>query len=253
MKVVASNIKTSPENDQTLAPIANVRLFSELMDRVVNRDQRFPGLATFHGFSGFGKSWAATKGANYHNSYYLEAGESWGRVKFLKSLSIELGLVPKGTIGDMVDPIIEVLGQSQRPLIIDEADYIFARRYHELLREIHDKSWTPIILIGEELLPSKIAALSERFHNRVFDWVEARPADQRDAELLTTLYCKNLEVRPDLLDRILKLSEGRVRRIGINLARVNEYAKVSGLKTIGLDEWGNHELFSGRQPPRRAA
>lgn len=246
-------IKAPPENDQTLAPIANVRLFSELMDRVVNRDQRFPGLVTFHGFSGLGKSWSATKGANIHQAYYLEAGESWTKAKFCKSLSMELGLVPRGTIADMVDPIIDVLGQSQRPLIIDEADYIFARRYHELLREIHDKSWTPIILIGEELLPSKIATISERFHNRVFDWVEARPANQKDTELLAILYCRNIEVRSDLLDRILKLSEGRIRRISINLARVNEYAKVSGYNSIGLKEWGARELFSGRQPPRRAA
>ncbi|MEZ5648656.1 MAG: AAA family ATPase [Alphaproteobacteria bacterium] len=253
MKVVASNSKTSQENDLTLAPIANVRLFSELMDRVVNRDPRLPGLATFHGFSGFGKTWAATKGANFHRAYYLEAGESWGRVKFLKSLSVELGLEPKGTIGDMVDPIIEVLGQSQRPLIIDEADYVFSRKYHELLREIHDKSCSPIILIGEELLPSKIAGISERFHNRVYDWVEARPADQKDVELLAKLYCKNVQVKPDLLDRLLKLSDGRVRRICVNLLRVNEYAKVSRIDAIGLAEWGDRELFSGRQPPRRAA
>jgi hypothetical protein len=49
--------------DQTpgnnVAPLRNVGLLSELVERVLNRTAGLPGMACFHGFSGYGKSFAA--------------------------------------------------------------------------------------------------------------------------------------------------------------------------------------------------
>lgn len=240
------------EANGTIAPLTNVALFAELIERVSNAPRHLPRMASFTGFSGYGKTVSATYGANKTRARYVEVGESWTKAKFCRALLTELGTDTRGTVADMVDRIIETLITSTAPLIIDEFDHVVRRGYIETVREIHDKSNAPIILIGEELLPLTIASKSERFHNRMLDWVAAEPADAHDARVLAGFYCPDLAIDDGLLDLILKTSERRVRRICVNLDRVREFAQTEGLKKISLDTWGDRALFSGLAPKARA-
>lgn len=235
----------------TIAPLQNVALFTDLVQRVVNRPRHLPGLAIFHGFSGYGKTFSATYAANRHRAYYLEVGESWTKRKFCVALLTELGLSPAGTIADMVDQIIEQLVITDRPLIIDEADFIVSRGYHETIREVHDKSGAPIVLIGEEMLPVKLQRF-ERFHNRVIDWVAAQPADLDDAQALAALYSPDVAIGRDLLELIVTRSDGRVRRICTNIERVRSEARLRGADSIDRAAWGDRPLFTGKPPARRS-
>lgn len=252
----------------TIAPLTNVALFTELMDRVVNRPRHLPGLGTFHGFSGYGKTYSATYAANMYRALHVEVGASWTLKKFCQSVLKELGFVegrrrqdkqatcavdimPK-TIPDMVEQIIEALAIEERPLIIDEFDYVtsWGEKSVNVVREILDKSQAAIILIGEEALPNKLQTW-ERVHNRVLDWVPAQPANAEDTGILAQLYCPGVEVAPDLAERITALAEGRVRRICVNLERVREFAVSSGLQSVDLAAWGSRQLWTGRPPKRR--
>lgn len=257
-----------PVNTANIAPLTNVALFSELMERVVNRPRHLPGLGTFHGFSGYGKTFSATYAANMYRALHVEVGASWTIKKFCQSVLRELGFVegkrsrdPRAgravdvmakTVPDMVEQIIQALSMEERPLIIDEFDHVtsWGERSVNIVREILDKSQAPIILIGEEGLPAKLQAW-ERVHNRVLDWVPAQPASAEDTGLLAQLYCDGVEVAPDLAERITNLAEGRVRRICVNLDRVREFAKLTGKQTVDLATWGDRELFSGKPPVRR--
>lgn len=238
----------------TIAPLRNVALFIELVDRVMNRPAHLPGMATFHGFSGYGKTFSATYAANKWRARYIEVGASWTRKKMCEALLVELGETVKGTISSMVDTIIEALAIANVPLIIDEFDHVVSmgEKAVNLVREIHDKSEASIILIGEENLPNTLSRW-ERMHNRMLDWVPAQPADADDTAHLARLYCPDLEIAPDLLGRIADKSAGRVRRICVNLERVREHARMNGLDSIGLAEWGDQSLFTGKPPVRRAA
>lgn len=235
----------------TIAPLRNVMLFTELVQRVVDRPRHLPGMATFHGFSGYGKTFAATYAANRFRAYYVEVGESWTKAKFCKSLMVELGLQPSGTIADMVDAIIGQLVVTDRPIIIDEFDHVVRRRYHETVREIHDKSGAPMVLIGEELLP-QLLSTSERFHNRMLDWVPAVPADVDDGVELARLYVPDIEIARDLVETIVRKAEGRVRRIAVNFERVRQVALSEGWSSVDRAAWGDRPLFSGQPPARRA-
>lgn len=252
----------------TIAPLSNVALFTELMDRVVNRPRHLPGLGTFHGFSGYGKTFSATYAANTYRALHVEVGASWTLKKFCQSVLRELGFVegrrrqdanaacavdimPR-TIPDMVEKIIEALAIEERPLIIDEFDHVtnWGEKSVNVIREILDKSQAAIILIGEEALPNKLQTW-ERVHNRVLDWVPAQPANAEDTQILAQLYCPGLDVAGDLAERITRLAEGRVRRICVNLERVREFAASSGLSSVDLSAWGDRPLWTGRPPARR--
>jgi DNA transposition AAA+ family ATPase len=234
----------------SLAPLTNVLMFTGMMDRVASRHSSLPGMGAFTGFSGDGKTSAATYAANKTQAYYIEVGSTWTQAKFCQALSIELGIPPKGTIAAMVDGIISNLAITQRPLIIDEFDHVVNRKYVETVREIHDKSGAPIILIGEEMLPDKLRQW-ERFHNRVMYWEQSQPCDLGDADILCTIYAPGIEVAPDLLQKIVDQANGNTRRIAVNIDRARELAELEGWKKIDLAKWGKQPFFTGASPATR--
>lgn len=234
----------------TIAPLRNVVLFDELLDRVVSRRKHLPGMGTFYGFSGLGKTFSATYGAQRHRALYVEVGESWTRAYFCKQLLTELGLRPRGTVPDMVGAIIKAMVDLERPLIIDEFDHVIKRGYVETVREIHDRSGAPIVLIGEELMPTKLQEW-ERFHNRILDQVAAQPTTFDDVGVLARLYVPGVEIATDLLEHVNKVSDGRVRRVIVNLEKVREACLLEGWDVVDLAMWGDRPLFSGAAPSAR--
>lgn len=242
--------------NNTIAPLRNVAALAELVDRVVNRPGNLPGMATFHGPSGYGKSFAAIYSANKHRAYHVQVKSVWTRKKLCQSILAEMGIKPAATVADMVDQIGQELSLSRRPLLIDEADFLVAKGMIEVARDIYESSQSTIILIGEEELPQKLKVW-ERVHGRMLDWVAAQPASLSDVKHLAKLYCPGIELGADLLEVVERASAGSVRRICVNLDRVREWAQVNDRGTpgggaIAAAEYGG-ELFTGNPPARGAA
>ncbi len=239
--------------NEAAAPIIqlrNVLLFSELVDRVMRRSPGLPGLATFHGPSGYGKSFSAVYSANVYRAYYVQMKSVWTRKRLCEAVLQEMGIQPRGTIPTMLDAIGEQLALSQRPLLIDEADFLVKRGQIELVRDIYESSTaSAIILIGEESLPGNLKQW-ERVHGRVLDWVQAQPAGLEDAMQLAGHYCKGVVVAEDLLKRLVASAKGSVRRIAVNLDRVREFATINNLREIDAAGYEG-EIFTGEPPTRR--
>lgn len=236
-----------------LAPLKNVVLFRGLVDRVIKRAPHLPGMACFFGHSGYGKTFSAASTANRVKAFYVEVGETWTRRTLADHIITELGLTARGNIGDRVALIVDRLQEDPtRPLIIDEADFVVKKGMVDLVREIHDKSQCPVILIGEELLPQKLQAY-ERAHNRMLDWVAAQPCDLDDAQHLARLYAPGLAISDDLLKSLVRASDGRARRICVNLERLREEAMTQGRKAMDEKTWDARNWFTGEPPKRRAA
>lgn len=236
--------------NSTIAPITNVAICMRAMQRAIERPAHLPGLVAFYGPSGWGKSVAAAYTANVHRAYYVECKSSWTRKALLLAICDEMGIKAADTIYALNDQVAEQLVRSGRPLIIDEFDHLVERRSVELVRDIYEASSAPILLIGEERLEANLRQW-ERFHNRILDWFPAEPASEEDVRHLARLYCSRTTVAPDLLARIREVTRGAVRRICINLERIQEFALGAGLDTVTLKEWGDRELFSGTAPARR--
>lgn len=237
------------------APLKNVAAFNGLVKRVVNRAPGLPGMACFYGRSGLGKTKSAIYGANTSRAAYVEVGQYTTAKSLLRSVLLELGVAaPRGSIAEMVETaIMRLAADPTRPLIVDEAHWIAAKRFVDLLRELHDKSLAPVILIGEETLPTALEAF-ERVHNRILEWVGAEPCDLDDARTLARAYCLGLTVRDDLLDTIVERTAGNTRRIVVNLARVLEAARVAGRGEIGLADYDVAQISTHKAPsPRRVA
>lgn len=240
---------------QAYAPLRNMALFYELTERVMRRASHLPGMACFYGHSGYGKTFSAVWAANKSRAYYVELGETWTRKTLCTAILRELGLGGGGqtSLPDLVSSIVDRLAEERdRPLIIDEADFLVRKGMIDLVREIHDKSQAPVILIGEELLPVKLQKF-ERTHNRMLDWVAAVPCDAADARQLAKLYSGGLDIEDDLLAAVVKASDGRARRLAVNFDRIRERALLKSKKSMSLADWGSDPFFTGEPPRRRAA
>ena len=236
-------------------PLKNVMLFAELVDRVQNRPRHLPGMACFYGPSGYGKSRSAAFGAHRAGAFYVEMDESFTKRTLCQKICIELGLgnAVKSSLPDLVGIITDRLAETgDRPLIIDEADFLIKKGMVDIVRALHDKSQAPIILIGEELLPSKLQGF-ERTHNRMLDWVAAQPCDLADAALIADKMSDGIEITDDLVEAIAKASDGRVRRVMVNLEQVVTFGRTIARKKLTLKDWGERPLFTGEPPKRRAA
>lgn len=236
----------------TLAMLKNVAACMALVDELRTRAPHLPGIGVFNGPSGYGKSYAALYVQNKTRALRVEVGKSWTMRTLCQRILAEAGVQARGTVADMAEQIIMFLGDDPtRPLIIDEADQLVDRRMIDIVREIHEHSQAPILLVGEERLPAKLQQ-SERTHNRVLNWVSAQPCDADDTRSLVKMFCPGITITGDLQDAIRSKSQGRARRIVVNLNRVVDFARNNGIKEVD-DEAYDGVFFTGAPPVRRAA
>jgi DNA transposition AAA+ family ATPase len=239
----------------TQGPVAikNVAAFMAMAQRLITREPHLPGFGVCHAPSGYGKTYASIFAQNRTRAIRVEVGDSWTRRTLLRSILRELGQNVKERlpIADMAELAIKALGDDPaRPLIVDEADKLVDKNMIEIVRELQESSGAPVILIGEERLPTKLLGV-ERLHNRVLDWFAAQPCDLDDTRELAKAFAAKVRLGDDLLDAIREQSGGRARRIVVNVARAGELARNKGLTAIDLKGWGAERFFTGQPPQPR--
>jgi len=235
-----------------VAPLANVGSCLSTLKRAINRPAHLPGIVCFYGPSGYGKSTAATVATIRTDAVYVQARSSWTRKAAHQAILKGMGVIPAATVAGMSDQIAEELALSKRPLIIDEVDYLLERGTIEIIRDIYEASLAAIMLVGEEGLPNKLKRW-ERFHGRVLDWCPAQPASLDDCTALAKLHAVKARIEDDLLAAVHSVAAGSVRRICVNIARIEEQAQLEGRDVMDLAAWGKREFYTGEAPSRRRA
>lgn len=231
-------------------PLRNVAAMVELVERVEARTDFLSGIATFSGPTGFGKTFAAAHIRRQYNAVHIECCGFWSPKALLSEILRELGETPRGTLYHLFDAARVALTKSGRPLLVDEADKIVSERMIEIIRNLHDKTHATTILIGEENLPQMLKAIP-RLDGRIFDWVQAQPADLRDARTLAPFYAAGVEVDDGVLAQIVEASRGQVRRISNNLAFVKEQALIAGRTSMDSATWAGRPFKTAEAPKPR--
>jgi hypothetical protein len=239
---------TAPAVSGTL-PTRNVTLLMELVDRVMGRGEGLPGMGTFYGPTGWGKSRAVCLCAISHRAYFVQMKSLWSRKYLLEKILTEMNIVPARTMPPMLEQIGRQMAQSGRPLIIDEADLIVHKGMIEVIRDIFETSQGTVILVGEENLPGHLEAI-ERVHGRMLDWVAAQPAGMDDARMFAGLHCPGVAVADDLLERIVGAARGSARYVCTNLDRVAEHCRLRNLSEVSAKDYAG-ALFTGKAPQGR--
>lgn len=236
-----------------IAPLRNVMLLNALIRKVQMRDEGMPGMACFHGPSGFGKSRAAVYSAHRNTSHacWVEVKSVWTR-KYLTEKICEGLRIPSGkTIAHNVDLIGMELATSGRPLLLDEAHILCTDTMMRLVHDLYESSHgSAIILIGEEQLPQLLTGY-ERVHNRMLDWEAAQPADLREVGILADLKCPGLTIEEAVLHKTLTVSGAVARRIVSNLNQIKDYARTEGKREVGAKDIADIRWVTGEAPSAR--
>lgn len=238
-----------------LVALKNVAAFMVMTQQLIDRDPHLPGIGVCHGPSGLGKTYSSIFAQNKTDAIRVEVGDTWTKRTLLKKILAELGqpVRERMAAADMAEKVIIALSEDpHRPLIIDEADKCVDKNMIETVRELHEHSSAPVILIGEERLPAKLLGV-ERVHNRVLVWLPAQPCDLDDTRALAKAFCPKITLAEDVLERIRAASDGRARRIVVNLSRAGEFARNKGGKQITFEMWGREPLYTGEPPRTRPA
>lgn len=242
-----------------IAPLRlrNVDNFCTLCDRLVHRGPGQSGIGCFYGHAGVGKTQSAIYAANLFEAVHVEIGPYFGPKDLLENVLSQLGGTPtrkSQSIAKWAEDVVRVLMmQPDQPVLLDDAQYITKPRIIDLVKELHDKSGAPFILIGEEMLPSDLSRF-ERIHSRIASWVRAEPSDLDDARVLAGKHCPDLDISDEVLRNIVTRTKGSIRRIVKNLHDIQEVSGHHGATTVTPDLFTVDMIDQGTAPvPRRMA
>lgn len=248
-------------------PVKNVSRLKAAGDALMQRSMGLPGIGLISGPTGYGKTTAATWMVNQCHGVYIRAMRLWSPKTMLMNLMRELDLDPRAkNNGEMVEAIIQRLAETNRPIFLDEADYVVeSSRLLDTLRDIHDMSTVPVILIGKDKLAARIK--DEQFTGRVLEHakVEFQGADIEDARILATGLAE-VGIADDLLIRLhndacpkdtkTKNTTGgaEIRRLLVGLSTIEYFARTRGMDNVTLEDWPEGKnFFVGAAAPNTPA
>lgn len=233
------------------AQLVNLSLALRTYSACQNAGEGEPRLGLLYGNSGYGKTAAAAFTSARTGAAYIQAQSMWTQRSLVEAIAEELGITRlERSAPRILKQIIDLLNYEPRGLLIDETDYLVKKQFVEIIRDIHDATRIPIVMIGEEALPAKLKEW-ERFDNRILIATPAQPSGIEDGRKLRDHYCKRVRIHDDLADLITQRCKGVTRRIVVNLSTVQDTAAEAGETAIDLKWWGKRPLQTGDVQTRR--
>jgi hypothetical protein len=220
-------------------------------EALAGRAPGVPGMGLVYGFTGAGKTTGLAWLVNRARGVYLRAAACWTPHALLGALMVELGAAPLARSAAMLAYTAQELASSQRPLVVDEADYLVRDpRMLDTLRDLHDLSGAPVVLCGMEGLERQLVH-RPLLARRITQWVPFGPADREDARVLADTVC-DVGVADDLLDKLHDVAKGSIGLMTVGLARIEAFGRAHGLAEVDAARWGGQAFFLGGPARRRA-
>jgi DNA transposition AAA+ family ATPase len=224
------------------------QMFGYLLDLLEEEGEKM-GLC--YGSPGVGKTTAAKYIANQENCFYMCAIGNLTPSSLTARVAECVGLTPQRSMIKNMDGIIDALGKSRKPLLIDEADFLTNKELLSVIRSIHDLANVPIILIGMTGIYPKIAT-QKLFVDRIQFFLEFPLCALEDTKLIAEAKC-NVLIKDDLIKQIHKQTNGNTRRVRRVLAQIESLAYSNGLNEIDAAQWGDRAMIpANSQPPSKS-
>lgn len=228
-----------------IVPVGNVMRMAEACKALLSRPAGMPGMGLCYGESGLGKTTAVAWLATREHGVYVRARATDTPTSLLNEIAKELNMAVKQPVAQKVEAIVEKLASTQRPLFLDEADYIVGKdgdnRLCNTVRDLHDLSTVPVIMIGMRGIDRRID-MSPQLSGRMAQWVEFQPCTHADAEKLAAELLE-VKVAPDLVHALSDRAGGSIRNVTVGLAKIEQSARKRNMSRIELADWPRGETF----------
>lgn len=227
-----------------IVPVKNIAAMSMSSKALLNRAPRAPGIGLIDGDAGFGKTQGSFWLACQTKSIFVRCKRVHTPGEMLRDMCTELVIPQGGSNSQRVDRIVQAVSLRKLSVFVDDIDNVVKNiDLIETLRDIHDLSEQPLIIIGETGIEQKLAHLS-RFTSRIAEHVTFRPLDADDTALVARELCE-VTVATDLVEKIRADTAGNFRNIIVSLHRAEQIALGKGSDTVTVADVGRKPLFTG--------
>ncbi|ACL06458.1 prophage MuSo1, DNA transposition protein, putative [Desulfatibacillum aliphaticivorans] len=138
---------------------SNVKRFTAAVNGIMQAPPGIDRMALVYGDPGLGKTETCAWWVNHHgqNAAYVPTKKLMSGRWLLEEIVMELGEAPAYRTCDLFRQAVEILAGTDRLLILDEADYLTRdKAVLETIRDIHDATRSPILLVGMEKADTKL-------------------------------------------------------------------------------------------------
>lgn len=219
----------------------NVKNFVTLMENLKKCPANIPKMALVYGEHGLGKSQTILWWATNNDAVYVRANQGMSGRWLLSEIAEELGEVPFWHTQETFNLIEQNLKTNPKIIIVDEIDYLIEKNTVETLRDLHDRTGCPIVLVGMGMADKKIARY-KHLEDRIFEKLHFEHFNQQDiSEIISQL--SDIKFSDNAID-YLSVQTNQFRQIIKLINKIEKLAKTNNIKEI--DEYILKELLNER-------
>ena len=209
----------------------NVKRFITMMNNLQNRAEGVPGMGLVYGEPGLGKTQAIKWWAFKNDAILIRCNQMMSARWLLKEILDYMSEIKPYSISDSFDEVIRNLILTPRVLIVDEVDYLTMDKNKsiEILRDIHDKTNIPVVLVGMTNAHSRLKKFSH-LYDRLSEIVKFERFSKAD---IKTIVKELSEIElTDCAIKYIYSNLNRFRQIVKVINKAENIAKANGLSSI---------------------
>lgn len=214
----------------------NVKKFISLMNNIQNRPAGVPGMALVFGEPGLGKTNSILWWATRNDNILISAKNSMTARWLMEEIVYELGETPQFKTSELFKQAVNQLIEKPRTIIVDEIDYLATNKQSiESLRDLHDRTGIPIIMVGMGMADKKLIRYKHLF-DRVSEILRFSNFDFEDVKNII-VELSEIKFSDEAVELIFKRAN-RFRQIVKIIAKAEQIAEANNLEEIGVKELG---------------
>lgn len=212
----------------------NVKNFIGLMNNLIDKSNEVPKMGLIYGDPGLGKTQTAVWWATNNDAVYVRAQNKMTCRWLLEKIVYELGESPSRKMADLIEQCITHLRLKPQIIIIDEVDYLINRHIIvETLRDLHDLTGVPIVLIGMQEAKTKLGKY-RHLYDRISEIIEFKPFSKDDLDVIVE---ELSEIKiTDEAKEIFFEKTNRFRQVIKGISLLENLAKTNGLNKIDVKQ-----------------
>lgn len=212
----------------------NVKNFIGLMNNLIDKSNEVPKMGLIYGDPGLGKTQTAVWWATNNDAVYVRAQNKMTCRWLLEKIVYELGESPSRKMADLIEQCITHLRLKPQVIIIDEVDYLINRhRIVETLRDLHDLTEVPIVLIGMQEAKTKLGKY-RHLYDRISEIIEFKPFSKDDLDVIVE-ELSEIKITNEAKEIFFEKTN-RFRQVIKGISLLENLAKTNGLHKIDVKQ-----------------
>lgn len=208
----------------------NVKRFITMVSHLQNRADGVPGMGLVYGEPGLGKTQTINWWAFKNDALLVRCTKLMTSKWLLTEILSEMDEIIPYRTSECFNLVIRSLIQNPQVLIVDEVDYLtIDSSIIETLRDIHDKTNIPVILVGMAQAKSRLRKY-KHLYDRLSEIIRFEPFTSADIALIVK-ELSEIEMT-DCAIKYIARSTNRFRQIVKLINKAELVAKANGINSI---------------------